>query len=445
MATTAHALDRTPWEALPENLAGLFRPRVEPLAEEIVAAIREALPAYRRPLEGPFGRGLRLGVLRGLGQFVDLMERPGTRELPERRLYVDLGRGEAREGRTLESLLSAYRIGARLAWRRIAAEGREAGLDADTLALLAEGIFAYIDELSAASAEGWAEEQSAAAGEMERRRAALATLLTQSPPAEAAAIETAAREASWTLPAELAVLVWGGMRRGGEAAAEREAGTVGRSAQPGAGPIDRRPALPPDAISAAAEDGTVVVIVPDAGAPARRAQLERAATGRAAALGPVTPWPDAWRSARRARAAFRLVAEGVLPGDGLVLADRHLPELLLHADRSLLGELAERALAPLAHRSPAARRRLADTLRALIDHQGRAPDAAAALHVHPQTVRYRLAQLREDFGGALEDPEGRFELALALRAAEVATPPAAAAADDARPPSVAHVPPPDHR
>jgi DNA-binding PucR family transcriptional regulator len=30
-------------------------------------------------------------------------------------------------------------------------------------------------------------------------------------------------------------------------------------------------------------------------------------------------------------------------------------------------------------------------------------------------VRYRLNQLREAFGGALDDPDARFELALALR------------------------------
>jgi len=40
---------------------------------------------------------------------------------------------------------------------------------------------------------------------------------------------------------------------------------------------------------------------------------------------------------------------------------------------------------------------------------------AAELGVHPQTVRYRLRQLRELFGTRLEDPEARFELSLALR------------------------------
>jgi DNA-binding PucR family transcriptional regulator len=36
--------------------------------------------------------------------------------------------------------------------------------------------------------------------------------------------------------------------------------------------------------------------------------------------------------------------------------------------------------------------------------------------VHPQTVRYRMRQLRDLFGERLEDPDSRFELALALRA-----------------------------
>ena len=34
--------------------------------------------------------------------------------------------------------------------------------------------------------------------------------------------------------------------------------------------------------------------------------------------------------------------------------------------------------------------------------------------MHPQTVRYRLAQLRELFGDALDDPASRARLFLAL-------------------------------
>jgi DNA-binding PucR family transcriptional regulator len=39
---------------------------------------------------------------------------------------------------------------------------------------------------------------------------------------------------------------------------------------------------------------------------------------------------------------------------------------------------------------------------------------AAELHVHPQTVRYRLARLHELFGAELDDPETRLRLTLAL-------------------------------
>jgi DNA-binding PucR family transcriptional regulator len=47
---------------------------------------------------------------------------------------------------------------------------------------------------------------------------------------------------------------------------------------------------------------------------------------------------------------------------------------------------------------------------------------AADLHVHPQTVRYRLARLRELLGAALDDPEARFELEVVLRARSAARP-----------------------
>ncbi len=135
--------------------------------------------------------------------------------------------------------------------------------------------------------------------------------------------------------------------------------------------------------------------------------------GESAALGPVVPWQETWRSAARAGSALALAAEGLLPAEGLLLTDQHLPELALFRDRRLLDDLAAIGLRPLDGRTAGARARLLETLGSWLDHQGRVPDVARALHVHPQTVRYRLAQLREAFGPALDDPRGRFELALA--------------------------------
>ena len=155
----------------------MLRPELEPLADETIAAIRESIPEYARPLEGRFGHAVQRGVEQALAQFVDLLgDRKRSRGLMPG-IYRELGAGEWRDGRSLDALQAAYRLGARVAWRRLGTVAAEAGVEPSTLQLLAESIFAYIDELSAASVAGYAEAQSAAAGEREARRRALAELL----------------------------------------------------------------------------------------------------------------------------------------------------------------------------------------------------------------------------------------------------------------------------
>ena len=153
------------------------------------------------------------------------------------------------------------------------------------------------------------------------------------------------------------------------------------------------------------------MFVPDPDAPRRRRQIEAALDGARAALGPALPWPRARASLRRAAAALEL------PLDGLIVADDHLATLLLASDPALGAELAAARLAPLDGLTDAQRERLAETLRAWLDRPGQVQAVAAALGVHPQTVRYRMGRLRELFGERLEDPEARFELGLALRVA----------------------------
>src|ERR1700722_19903016 len=162
------------------------------------------VPAYARPLEGPFGDGIRQGVQEALRHFLAEIDVGGHVARPD--VYSALGRGEMRSGRSLESLLSAYRVGARVAWRRFAAVGVEAGLAPDTLYLLAESLFAYIDVLSSESAEGYALEQSAAASEAELPRPRVVRMLVRETPAEPDAVERAAADAGWPLPRSLAVV-----------------------------------------------------------------------------------------------------------------------------------------------------------------------------------------------------------------------------------------------
>ncbi len=156
--------------------------------------------------------------------------------------------------------------------------------------------------------------------------------------------------------------------------------------------------------------------IPDPDAPGRRAQLEAALDGTPGALGPSVALTRTAHSLARARAAHTLMREGLLPDEPIVAADDHLAELLLHGgDTTLATDLATRVLAPLGELRPKAATRLRETLRAWLDHPGQVQAVAERLHVHPQTVRYRVAQLRELFGDRLDDPDARFELALALR------------------------------
>ena len=165
------------------------------------------------------------------------------------------------------------------------------------------------------------------------------------------------------------------------------------------------------------------MLVPDAGAPSRGRRVRSAAAGRPAALGPAVPLALAGVSVRRATATHALLAAGRL-GDGeFARAEEHLPALVIAADPALGAELAELRLAPLATLADGPRARLTETLRAWLDRPGQVQAVAVELGVHPQTVRYRVKQLRELFGDRLEDPEARFELGLALRAAARLRPP----------------------
>ncbi len=391
-STTGSASRRRPWEDLPEDALLAWSPHLPGLADEIIAAIRAEVPAYALPLEGAFGQAVRRGVGEALGQFGEMVRNPGGGRAAGRNVYVALGRGEARAGRSLEALLAAYRVGARIAWRRLAAAGLAAKLAPETLALLAESIFAYIDELSAESAEGFAQEQADRAGETDRRRAAVVELLVRTPPPPEDVLVAAAADASWRLPQQLAVVVW----------------RVEGARRPNA-------RLPTASISGPVE-ALMCAVVPDPEGSGRRAELARAFEGMPAGMGSVVPYPEAARSFDRARAALSLAEERSLVE--MLVAGEHRIALLCRAERSLVEEIAADRLQPLGEETEASRRRLEATLLAWLRCDGNVAAAALELHVHQQTVRYRLTRLRELFGQALDAPDVRFELEVALRAAD---------------------------
>lgn len=385
------SVNSEPWRLLPSTVADLIEPELGAVTKEILETIAREVPEYERPLEGKFGHGIRTGVGEALSQFVALIRDPDAGRELGREVYVALGRGELRQGRTLDSLQAAYRLGARVAWRRIALAGRRAKLDAEVLSLLAESIFAYIDELSADSVDGYAAAQTESEDLRGRRRRELVSLLVREPVAEAADLRAAAQAAGWRIPRKVAPLV---------------------CAEPELGRLAHR--LPADSLVTQIDE-VGCVLLPDPDGPGREANIERAVGGRAVVLGPSCEpagLRDSWELAKTALGAREA---GAISSDGLVRAEEHLASLLLFEGSALAGRIAARRLAPLDSLTAKARGRMRETALAYVRHRGNSVEMAAALHLHPQTARYRVARLRELLGDQLDDPDARFELEIALR------------------------------
>ncbi len=366
-------------------MADVLEPELPAMADEILRAIGEEVPEYARPLEGAFGRGVRSGVAQALQRFLALVRDPDTADPTFSHVYMALGRDELRAGRTLDALQSAYRVGARVAWRRIAEVTASQGFERDVISRLAEALFAYIEELSAESVEGYARAQSELAGERERLRNQLVhALLRATNRAEVGAL---AEELGWTVPHTASALACD---------AVRVPGLAGR--------------LGPDVMATVIE-GKGCVVVPDSEAPGRSARMVVAVGRRHAALGPQLPIDRLADSWRLAAATLALDPEHV----GLSIAEERLADLLLLEGAVVVERIALRRLAPLDELTPKARERMALTALAYVQHHGNAAAMARALHIHPQTARYRINGLRELLGDQLEDPDARFEIEAALR------------------------------
>jgi hypothetical protein len=308
-----------------------------------------------------------------------------------RRVFEEIGRRQLQEGNDLTRLLTAFQLGARVAWRHVAATALRLEFAPDNLAALADSVFVFVNQLSFSAANGYLQEQIDDAMARERRREELANLLL-SGRASIEAIRAAALQASWRIPETAAVVVYGGDHHA--------AGTLVARLEPGALPIRR--------------DGLVVgAIVPEPAGPGRRLQLSRELAGMGAVVGNSVALAQLPRSLEIARIAVRLRNTGILSDDP-VFADEHLDALIVWRDESLVAALRDEMLAPLQGETTAARERLAETLASWLRHFGDRQAIAHELSIHPQTVRYRMARLRTLYGDRLDDPDSRARLFLAL-------------------------------
>lgn len=144
----------------------------------------------------------------------------------------------------------------------------------------------------------------------------------------------------------------------------------------------------------------------------------------AAASGPVHAAAELPPALTTAREVARLVAAGELSGPTVPAEEAWAALIVARAVRAVASDLA--GPAPVGGAGPVLLGGagphegfdpvLAQTVRAWLDHPGDLKASAAALSVHVNTVRYRLARARAELGLDLNDPTVRLALALHLRA-----------------------------
>ena len=367
-----------------------LREHADAMAEAFVDEVRER----SRP-DAATLRNLRLGARTAVGCFLARLDGPG--EPADLALFVAHGRAQQAAGRSLSELLSFYRVGGLAMWRYAAQIPGSARLPSRTIFTLGAEMLQLVDELSVAAAEGFTAQEAQAHRQERARRERLHSLLLSDPPADPGALAAAARAADWPLPARVRVAV--------AALPVEPAGDVALAG-------------PARVVSGTVDGGRGALVVADDGEAERRLRRAASALGLEPplALGPAVPPAEAARSAARAAALLAQVHAGTIASAELLRCDDHEVELLLVADPDLARAVARRRLGTLDALAGARRERMLETLDAWLAHPARPREMADRLGLHVQTVRYRIRQLRDVLGDALDDPDERFELALALRA-----------------------------
>jgi hypothetical protein len=379
------------------DMAAALRPYLRDIAREMAREIEIRVPEYARISDSGYAQMVLLGSERTLQDFISSVsdaEVPVTG--PAAEVFEMIGRGEARLGRGLDTLHNAMHVGAEVIWRRLSECCMRLGMSDQKLCRLAEALLAHFRQNATAAAEGYAAARTRLSDEVHRRQRHLLELLLSDPPVSPEAVAKVAAAAKWRIPETVAVVVL------------RDRGNDDFSALE----------LPTEILVDLSRSEPCLV-VPDPARRDRSRTLDLALRGCMAVVGPPLPVADAAKSLRWARQAITLAERGVIRGAGVIHCVDHLSTLVIFQNEDLIDTLAELRLAPLSDLRPVQRDRLAETLLAWLQAGGDAGEVAAQLHIHPQTVRYRLRQLHELFGDRLKDPDVRLQLEVVLRARQL--------------------------
>ncbi len=343
--------------------------------------------------------------------------RPATAE--ELRRVAQLGILQARSSQSVEPILAAYRIAARVAWEEILRAWRgHPEATPEAIMLTANYVFAALDQVAAEVTKTYlhAREQHMQRGTRARARLFHA-LISDNFDSElelqkqALALNMPIVATGYVAIVSKLVVGNGDGTRGGESLAEVAAS------------LDS----PRGAMHHVTDPSTMVTLWPAESSrdveAARQfvTQLHKEAVDRSgpararvrAGIGGYHPGlrgiSRSYLEAQQAiEAGRKLRPEAVAHGH-----DEVIPHLVLAQNPMLAERFVAHSLGPLLDVKTRGREQLLVTLEAYLAH-GSVKDAAAALNLHRHTVLYRLDKLRELLGADFDTPARRLRLQLAL-------------------------------
>ncbi|HEV1997698.1 MAG TPA: helix-turn-helix domain-containing protein [Candidatus Dormibacteraeota bacterium] len=383
-----------------ERIASRELSRTGEIAKRIFEALAAEVPAYRAIADERLSLDVRnvseAGVRVWLGSLCS-----GVPPAPSDFEPIREGaRRRARQGFDHHALLRAWRIAIRVMWSELIndPEARDPAVR-EVLPDAAENAMAFSDQVSLAVTDAYLVESNRTAREHERRRSALLELIL-SHPEEAVGLE---QHAELARPHVVVVAET-------EELPLEDLDRVGGDLEGGAG-----------AVFWTVRSRAVVAVIPvhsgtsRAQVVARLGDLIRRTTGiREAGVGDLAEGVDETRNSYIE--AVQALSHGRALGIGGPIYDAaQLGSFgLLMTDPVRARRFVAAALRPLETIQPAPVW-LEPTLDAYISRQGRTKEAALALGVHPNTIKYRLSTLRRPLGAILADPRRSGELLTALR------------------------------
>jgi len=382
---------------LPASLIDEIRRRRAGLARHMARAVVTLVRWDASTGEPPRREAIERACEAGIDLFLATAReaRPATqRELRE---VAQLGILQARSSQSVEPVLAAYRLAARVAWNAILRAWRDhADANPEALVVTANYVFAALDQVAAQVTRTYvhAREQHMMRGTRARTRL-LHSLISDTFDSELALQKQALTINLQLAPAYRALVV--------------------KSDDQVEGPADLE--LPARALADLTDPHTLVVLW-----PSERSALEDEVLALLASLRSSRPRTRAGlggehpglrgisRSYLEAQQAVE-VGRKLWPERAMYPHDEVAPYLVLGQNPMVAERYVNHVLGPLMRADT--RGALLETLEAVLT-RGTVKAAAAALRLHRHTVLYRMEKLRELLGGDLDEPALRQRLRLAL-------------------------------